>query len=185
MLKNVLKWAFLLLIAHFFFACSKSTVDDLGWTVIEDSLMIDESTNVRITYTDSGRLKAVLTAPTMYRNNDKENSYIEMPNGVEGDFFNEEKEKQSSLTALYAISYDNRDLIYIRDSVVIHNIKDEEIRTPELYWDKVERRVYSDKKVQIKIRDEKILYGTGFDSNETFTKYTIHNLTGVVYLKEE
>lgn len=152
--------------------------------IASDSLLIDESTNVRITYTDSGRLKAILVAPLMFRNNTQGNSYTEMPAGVEGEFFDEFREKQSSLTGKYAISYDDRDLIYIRDSVVIHNIKDEEIRTPELYWDKVERRVYSDKKVQIKIREEKILYGTGFDSNETFTKYTIHNLTGVVYLKD-
>lgn len=172
------------MIAHIFWGCSTSPTEELDFVVSQDSILIDESTNVKITYTDSGRLKAILLAPVMYRNNTQGNSYTEMPAGVEGEFFNEVREKQSSLTGKYAISYDDRDLIYIRDSVVIHNIKDEEIRTPELYWDKVERRVYSDKEVQIKIRDEKILYGTGFDSNETFTKYTIHNLTGVIYLKD-
>jgi hypothetical protein len=67
--------------------------------------------------------------------------------------------------------------------VVIHNINDEEIRTDELYWDKTKRFIYSDKNVRIRIRDEKILLGEGFESNETFTRYKIKQLTGVVNLK--
>jgi LPS export ABC transporter protein LptC len=151
----------------------------------QDSLSIEVAKDVKIVYTDSAILRAKIFAPTMKRKPDAEDPYVEMPDGVKANFFNEFGEIQSSLSAKYAINYERKDLIEIRDSVRVININDEEFKTDELVWDKKNRTVSSDKPVRVRIRDEKIIMADGFESDESFIKYTFKKVTGIVYLDEE
>lgn len=174
------------LIAAFFVSCdSKYSSEQLvDLTHIKDSLSVETGTDVTINYTDSAVLRARIFAPLMQRFPTAKEPYIEMSEGVKADFYDPSGEVQSSLVANYAINYELKEMIIIRDSVRVINKRDEEIKTEELIWDKKARKVYSDKPVRIRERDEKILIGEGFESNETFTKYTIKKLTGTINIKE-
>lgn len=176
-----------IVITAFFVACKPShTADELTTANREkDSLSVEVATDVKIIYTDSAILRAKIFAPVMKRFPDKTNPYLEMPNGIKANFYNEYGEIQSSLSAQYAINYEKKDIIEIRDSVRVINKNDEEIKSDELIWDKKSRMVYSDKPVRVRIRDEKIIMAEGFESDETFIRYKFKKVTGIVYLDEE
>jgi LPS export ABC transporter protein LptC len=184
--KNILKAA-VVLTAAFLVSCSgEHTVKELEEHNKErDSLSVEVARDVKITYTDDAILRAKIAAPVMRRFPDKENPRLEMPKGVKANFFDEYGDIQSSLTARYAMHYQLDDRIEIRDSVVVINKNDEEIKTDELIWDKKLRRVTSDKPVRVRIRNEKIIKAEGFESDETFMNYKFTKVTGIVYLDEE
>ncbi len=176
-----------IVITAFLFGCSpthtKEEINELN--ILKDSLSIEIVKDVNITYTDSAILRANISAPLMKRLPSKDNPYMEMPEGVVAKFYDEYGNVQSSLTANYAINYERKDVIEIRDSVRVINKNDEEIKTDELIWDKKKRTVHSDKPVRVRIRDEKIIMAEGFESEETFIRYKFKKVTGIVYLDEE
>lgn len=174
-------------IAAFFIGCSSNhSVDEMeAYHQLRDSLTVEVAEQVEIIYTDSAVLRAKIKAPLMKRFPDKENPKLEMPEGVNATFYNDINEVTSRLTAKYAIHNEKEDIIEIRDSVIVVNKNDEEIRTDELIWDKKNRRVTSDKPVRVRIRDEKIIKAEGFESDEDFLNYKFTKVTGIVYLDEE
>lgn len=185
--KNIRKAA-VLVIAAFLVSCDKSgqTVEELSkLNKQRDSLTVEVANDVKIIYTDDAILRAKIAAPVMKRFPDKNNPRMEMPKGVKANFFDEYGEIQSSLSARYAMHYEREDRIEIRDSVVVINKNDEEIKTDELIWDKKKRTVTSDKPVRVRIRNEKIIKAEGFESDETFMNYKLKKVTGIVYLDEE
>ena len=143
---------------------------------------VERATGVAITYTDSGFLKAKIFAPLMERYTQKAEPYTEMKKGVKGFFYNKTGEAESSLTADYAISYENKKIIEVRNNVRVKNINNEALETEKLIWDERRELIYTDNFIKIKTPDE-ILYGTGFESNQNFTRYRIKNLTGRVTIK--
>lgn len=174
-------------IAAFFIGCSSNhSIDEMeAYHQLRDSLTVEVAEQVEIIYTDSAVLRAKIKAPLMKRFPDKENPKLEMPEGVNATFYNDINEVTSRLTAKYAIHNEKEDIIEIRDSVIVVNKNDEEIRTDELIWDKKNRRVTSDKPVRVRIRDEKIIKAEGFESDEDFLNYKFTKVTGIVYLDEE
>lgn len=183
--RNVLKAA--TLVAAFLVSCKPDlTVADLEEHNKQmDSLEIERATDVKIVYTDSAELRAIIMAPVLNRNPDKKNPYVEMPNGIKAEFYGPDEQLQSTLTANYAINYEKKDVVEIRDSVRVLNKNDEEIKSNELIWDKKERKVFSEKPVRVRIRDEKIIKAQGFESDESFLRYSFKKVTGIVYLKED
>ena len=176
-----------ILITAFLFSCNTkySSEELVNLAEHADSLSVETATDVEIVYTDSAILRAKIFAPIMKRYPAKDSPYTEMPAGVSAQFFGPNGGIQSTLTANYAISEDSKDVITIKDSVRVINKFDEEIKSNELIWDKESRRIYSSKPVRIRVRNEKILIGEGFESNESFTKYAIKKLTGTIRISEE
>ncbi len=146
------------------------------------NLGIEKATEVDINYTDSGFLKAKITAPLMERYPQKVEPYMEMKKGVKGYFYNRNGIAESTLSADYAISYENRKLIEIRHRVLVKNNRGEQLETEKLMWDQRAEKIYTDQFIKIKTPDE-ILYGHGFESNQNFTRYRIKNLKGRVSVK--
>jgi LPS export ABC transporter protein LptC len=175
------------LVAAFLVSCQpdKSVADLEEHNRQMDSLQIERATDVAIVYTDSAELRAKIMAPVLNRNPEKKNPYVEMPNGIKAEFYGPDETLQSTLTANYAINYEKKDVVEIRDSVRVLNKNDEEIKSNELIWNKKDRKVYSDKPVRVRIRDEKIIKAQGFESDESFLRYSFKKVTGIVYLKED
>ncbi len=184
--KNITKAALIFIGAAFFMSCGSNHTSEeiVKHNRLSDSLSVEVADSVKITYTDSAVLRAEIEAPEMKRFPDEENPRLEMPKGVKATFFNDISEVTSTLTARYAIHHEKEDRIEIRDSAVVLNKNDEEIRTDELIWDKKNRTVTSDKPVRVRIRDEKIIKAQGFESDEDFLNYKFTKVTGIVYLNE-
>jgi LPS export ABC transporter protein LptC len=126
------------------------------------------------------KVKGKLTAPYMLRYDLTDTPYAEFPRSLHVDFYNDSLNTESQVDALYGKYYSSLDKIFLRDSVVVKNLrKGDTLRCKELWWDQHTEKFYTDKPVRIYTPD-KILYGTGMEADQNFRWYTITKLTGTV-----
>lgn len=168
----------------FMTACDHSPEEIKALAQKEEKMSLEQGKEITITYVDSGITKAIITTPMMERFNDKANPYLEMKKGLKAVFYNREKVAESTLTANYGISYENTKLVHLKNDVKVVNLQQEELESEELFWDQIKQKIYTSKFVTIKRKNE-IIYGDGFESNETFTKYRILKPKGRVHLKKD
>jgi LPS export ABC transporter protein LptC len=144
----------------------------------------ESATNIEILYSDSGKVKTKISAPIMNKYYDIDTPYLEMPNGIKVIFFNDSLRENSRLTANYAIRYDKKNMMEARSNVIVVNEKGEQLNTERLIWDENTEKISTPDFVKITTKDE-IIMGKGLESNQTFTKYHILNVTGTFPLNKE
>ncbi|MCX6291411.1 MAG: LPS export ABC transporter periplasmic protein LptC [Bacteroidetes bacterium] len=148
-----------------------------------DQSPVQSSKNIKIIYSDSAKVKVEMTAPVM-NHYVVENPYLEMPKGLKANFYDESLNVKSRLTADYGIRYEKEQRMEARKNVVVVNEKGEQLNTEHLIWDEKKEKLLSDEFVKITRKDE-IIYGTGFEANEDFTKYKIFNIKGTISVNKE
>ena len=150
----------------------------------DTTLFTQEGTNVTVNYTDSGNLKATIFAPQLIGYRKDGNEIIKMPKGVKGDFYNEQGEKESSLTAEKGISYQTQKITEVMQNVVVVNKKGERLNTEKLVWDQKKQMIYTDKFVKITTPTE-ILTGDGMQSSQDFTNWVIMKPRGRIAIQPD
>ncbi len=135
-----------------------------------------------ILYSDSARVRVQINAKRMDHYT-TENPYLEMPEGVSVLFFDDSMHIKSRLTAHYAIHLEKERKMEARKNVVVINEKGEQLNTEHLIWDEATAKIYSDEFVKITTQKE-IIYGQGFESNQTFSRYKINKIKGNIQIKK-
>jgi len=148
----------------------------------KDNFPVESTKDAEILYSDSARVKVKLTANQLNRYSGKK-SYLELPNGVNLLFYDEDMTVSSELTADYAISYENEGIMEARGNVVLINELGERLDTEHLIWDQKKEIIYSNEFVKITTKDE-VLMGYGFESNQNFTKFKIKNIQGTIAIDD-
>jgi LPS export ABC transporter protein LptC len=133
---------------------------------------------VEILYSDSGAVKTRILAPVVIKSQGNSPTTT-MPNGVRAFFLGPDLKPKSSLKADKAVQKEKERTIECTGHVVVVSVDGDTLLTERLVWDEHRERLYSDKFVTIKTPKE-TLYGTGFESNQTFTKYSITNIQGII-----
>lgn len=139
---------------------------------------IEEINDVKLLYSEAALLKVKLTTAKQLRYLNDNRRY---PEPVNISFFNPAGDE---ITTIRSDSgrYDKAKDIYVvmGHVVVINKQKQEKLLTPELTWNPVTKKVYTDKQVTIlsQLTGEK-LYGLGLDANQDFSKYAIRKVTGI------
>ena len=105
--------------------------------------------NFTTTYTDSGKLQLVLSAPLMESYDKEEEPYSEFREGLDVKFYDGHKEPVASVTAKYARYTTSKSLWELRDSVVAINEAGEKLETEILFWDQKKALIYTDRFVKI------------------------------------
>ena len=135
-----------------------------------------------VLYTDSAKVKARLTAPKMEHYMDKE-PYVELTEGINLVFYDQNGEITSHLTANYAINYERQGLMEAKGDVVLINELGERLNTEHLIWNQNEKKIYSEVFVKITTADE-IIWGKGFESNQSFTNFKIKDIRGTILVED-
>jgi len=169
-------------IALFLFSCKNDPVQVDELTKIHD-YPVSTTYNVEMIYSDSGITRAIINAP-LRETYIKDENYVEFKKGIQVDFFDKEQKPESKLTANYAISYNDKDIMEAKDDVVLINENNEQLNTEHLIWDQKEDKIYSEVFVKI-TTPERVIYGDGFESNQDFSKYKITKVKGIINLKDE
>lgn len=140
----------------------------------------EEGKDVKITFTTGGNTKAILTAPIMYRVEDTV-TYVEFPNSLEVNFYNELGIADSKMTAHYARYKESQDIVYLRDSVQVKNLQGEILYCDELYWNRnrTGAEFYTDKPVRIRTLTH-IIDGVGMEASQDFKQRHIKQVTGMI-----
>lgn len=164
------------LICLFSISC-ENDLAEVREAVSKDKLQMEVAKDVEMLYSDSAIVKARVAAPLMHRFLDKRDPRQEFPEGLRVEFLTPKGRVQSYLTAKFAIRYENKNEVIVRDSVVWKSPNQERLETEELIWDEQKEKVYSNKFVKITKPDEKI-YGYGFEANQDFTRWKINAIEG-------
>lgn len=141
-----------------------------------------ETENVLTLYSDSAKILIKLQAKVQQ---DFENGDAVFPEGIYVEFYDKQGAISSTLRSNYAKQERNKDLFLVRGNVVLDNIaKKEKLETEELFWDKGKDRLYTDKFVKV-TTPERMLTGTGLETNQNFFPYKVLNVTGIFDLGKE
>jgi LPS export ABC transporter protein LptC len=143
-------------------------------------LGVEEAKVIKLTFTTGGKTKAILTSPLMLRVQDTI-TYIEFPKTLAVDFYNDSGIADSKMTALYARYKENENIIFLKDSVKVVNLKGETLFCDELYWDRSRTgfEFYTDKPVRIRTLTH-IIDGEGMEASQDFKQRHIKKTTGMI-----
>ncbi len=138
----------------------------------DEEVAIEIGEKVKMLYSDSGRVEMMIEAPLLHRHLDKRLPKREFPAGLEVFFLDKEQKVQSWLIGKYAIEDENKQIITVRDSVVLFNHNAEKLETDELIWDKGSNTISTKQFVRITTADEQIT-GYGFEADREFKYWKI------------
>ncbi len=132
---------------------------------------------------DSGVTQYRITTPQweVFDNSKEPRWYF--PEGLHVEKFDSVYATDASIMADTGYFYTNKKLWRLVDDVRIVNQAGDKFNTDELFWDQRHKKIYSDKFIHIE-KEETIIEGYGFESNETMTKYTIRTPSGIFPIKD-
>jgi len=166
-------------------SCSESTAK-LPPIENFDSIAQITSTNTKIIYSDSAKVKMVLTSPMLQKFLEGANPRTEFPNGVDIVFLDKNKKITSSLKSEYAEYRDNEQIWFFSGKVITVNEQNDILRSERLYFDRGKDSLRSDTTVTIKFADGNNLSGTGFRSSINFSDtYEFDNIVFTGYVDEK
>jgi len=176
----ILSAAFILS-CFFISGCENDETKLKEWT--EKKPMSEEAKNVTSYFSQMGIMKAKLTAPILYRFQ-TDTIYTEFPKSLHVDFYDANIKMESQLDALYGKYFENLNKVFLRDSVVVMNIKGDTLRCPELWWDQQTKTFFTDKIVRIHTKDKHIYGGRGLEADQAFSWYIIKEPTGTILVSD-
>ena len=130
----------------------------------------ERTTNLKVFYTDSGYARVQIFAK-LAETYSKPEPVIKLKDGVKINFFSENGEIVSVLTALYGEIQQEKGTMFVRDSVQLYNFnKKQRLETEELFWNQRDSSIYSEKPVVVRT-PEAILFGQGIRTKQDFSAY--------------
>ena len=139
---------------------------------------IEEINDVKLLYSEAALLKVKLITAKQFRYTNENRRY---PKPVYISFFGPTGEEVTTIRSDSGRYDKAKDIYVVTGHVeVLNKQKKEKLLTPELTWNPVTKKVYTDKPVIVlsQLTGEK-LNGVGLDANQDFSKYAIRKVTGV------
>ena len=177
------KWQlFCILSLLFFFGSCENKIERIKEFSLDDNTPGLQIENIETSYSDSAIIKFKLISPLLvqFDQNPKE-PYTEFPKGVIIFRYDTEMKVTSKITANYAREFSKDEKWLARNNVVVVNDKGDSLKTEELYWDRKNKKIYTDKFVTL-ISNQKITNGTGMESNEDLSDWTLTEITAEWYV---
>lgn len=140
--------------------------------------------NVALIYSEKSDVKVKITAPLMEEYGSEENKYMEMTEGIKVLFYDSLMNVSSTLTANYAIHRVSKNLMEVKEDVIVVNDKGEKLNTESLIWDGDSAMIYTKEYVKITTEDE-VIMGEGMEADQDFKNWKMHKIKGVINIKEE
>ena len=130
-----------------------------------------------------GNLRAKLVSPYMLRYT-LDTSYLEFPKTLHVNFYDSLGKVESQVDALYGKYFETQSKVYLRDSVVVFNVKGDTLRTPDLWWDQNAKKFYTEKNIRLRTKDKKLYGGKGFEADQDLNNWTIFQPTGIIIIPD-
>lgn len=140
---------------------------------------VEEGKEIEILISQQGKMGARLTAPTILRYQGDSTLRTIFPNTLHVDFYDDSLQVESQLSAKYGRFMPNESKVYLRDNVVIYNMKGDTLYSDEMYWDQNLGQFYTETPVTL-IQNypykQKGRYINGFRSNQDLTNITFYKV---------
>lgn len=165
----------ILAVIFLFQACSSEKLEPPKTDIVNpDSIPSQESYGTTVTFSDSGKVKAILIAGRI-RVYSKFN-YTLVDSGAKVDFY-KEGIYSSTLTGRRGKIYDATKDVEVYDSVKLVSQNGSVLTTNKLLWVNKTQRIKSDEFVHIKTPNEDI-QGYGFEADQNLKNYVIYRVSG-------
>ncbi len=166
------------------FACENS-MKTINLISNSDTLPAESARDIEVIYSDSGKMLIKLIAPKLDRFQKKDEPYMEFPEGLKLLFYDSAMNVKTQLTANYGISWENKKLMEVKNNVVITDFeKVETLNTEQIIWNQKIRKIYSEVFVK-RTTPDGVLYGDGFDADESLRTYKLRNPRGVFTVEDD
>jgi LPS export ABC transporter protein LptC len=161
-------------IAFIFSGCEEKFIPPQT-EITADELPSHESWNSTVIFSDSGNVKAVMTAGLIQVFSQRQYTLIDSNATVK---FYKDGEHVSTLNGKRGKVDDVTKNIEMFDSVKVVNNEGSTLTTEKLLWNQKTQRVSSDQFVRI-ITPTESIEGIGFESDQNLKNYTIYKVSGV------
>ena len=160
----------------FFFTACENDISEVE-RFSKREIGIEEGKNIVSVLSNGGIIRAKLTAPVLLRHQTQVPK-VEFPSSLHVDFYDSLKNVESQLFAKYGEYKENQNLIFLRDSIVVFNIKGDTLLTNELYWDQNQKIFYNDKPtIVIQTNPRQRLYSKdGLTADQNLQWFTLKSL---------
>ena len=180
MLFNIMKKLFyylLFIICYLLQACSSDKIEPPKTDIsTSDSIPSQVSFHTAVTFSDSGRIKAILDAG-MIRIFSRF-GYTLIDSGAKVDFY-KNGIVTSTLTGKRGKIYDNTHDVEVYENVKLVSTEGSTLTTNKLYWVNKTQRIKSDEFVHIQTKTDDIK-GYGFEADQNLKNYVIYKVSGEV-----
>ena len=166
------------LITIFFISCEndRKAVDALTKNVV----LKDVAINVQTLFSQNGKMKANLTAPVMIKVPASDSPYVEFPQKLHVDFYNDSMEIETFLDCKYAKYFETLGKVYLRDSVIVITMQGDTLKTPDLWWDQNQKIFYTDKYAEYYGSTKTIYGGKGLRATQDMRSVQFKYPTGTI-----
>lgn len=167
------------------FSCGTETVVPSDITSL-DEYKTEHSENLSIFQLENESYSYLFEAPLMEGYTLARDPYREFNKGIHIITYDEDSVGmvKATLTANYAINYQNRKLWEVKGDVVVIQTDGKRLYTSQLFWNQATHRIYSNVDSKL-VNGEEIFYGEGFESDEAMHDWSFRKMTGVTYFEEK
>jgi LPS export ABC transporter protein LptC len=171
-----IKYLVAALLGCFFFCACENKIEEVD-KFAKKTVSVEEGKNIESYLSNGGVLRARLTAPVFLRHQ-TEIPRVEFTKTLHVDFYDSLKRIESQLFAKYGEYKENESKVFLRDSIIVFNVKGDTLRTDELYWDQNRQVFYTERPVEISqtFPQRQKLYGIGLIANQDLSRLTVKNL---------
>jgi len=157
------------------FCSSKRVKPSVDGKLSVEELPSQESWNSIITFSDSGKISAILYAGHLRKYDDKRETFLDQ--NIKVDFYDQNEVQTTTLTSVKGRVDETTNNLYAIDSVIVSS-DSVTIKTDEMMWRNKDRKIVSDKFVTV-ISPQEEIQGYGFESDQNLNNYVIYNITYV------
>ena len=143
---------------------------------------IGTAKNIRMVYTDSIKIQAILTAPKHIDYTNLDFRYAEFPEGLKVIFFDSQG-NESEVLADYGILYSDSRLIDLKGNVQLISNEGSKLTTQQLFWDAENEWLFTEQPFSFQDKDYNF-DAVRLDTNKDFTKFQTGNLIGNIAVSE-
>lgn len=140
--------------------------------------------NIDVIFSDSGKIQARVTSILLNRYTTPE-SYMEFPRGFKINIFDSALRTETTISGNWGKRNDYSRVMEAKGNVIVRNeSKKQQLNTEHLTWDENRRMIFTSERVKITTQD-KIVFGKGLRSNESFSDYTLLQVYGQLMVKKD
>ena len=143
---------------------------------------IGTASNIRMVYTDSIKIQAILTAPKHIDYTNLDFRYAEFPEGLKVIFFDDQG-NENEVIADFGTLYNDTKLIDLKGNVKLKSHEGSVLTTQQLFWDAENEWLFTEQPFKFKDKDYDF-DAIRLDTNKDFTKFQTGNLVGTVAVSE-
>lgn len=180
---NINKVSFLISFIFLFTACDRNLEE------MDTDAKIDFPDKViyhaHILHKDSAQIQMDLRSPLIEMYQLVDSPYTLFPKGVDLDFYENNKPKPGYLQANWAKLNDATNLYEGKGNVILVNDEGDSLKTEHLFWNRVEKRVYTTKEVFLISKNGDSLHArNGLEATDNLDRYTLFNNQGFMWVDE-